>query len=294
MISYDEDLALLQYKGFEDFIIENLSTNSAKMPTFYSLENTFDNSAREWNWEPLVYTAGTHLIVACKLQIDGEDEDQDLYRTADGMFYADANNLISNKLKQINNELLSAGNVSKGWKAGSNLWIQEGSDKPRRAVQETGKHDFILVQAQISGGDGRVMIAPVNKNAKFYIAPEKAGEPEDQDKSLNYDELIAMFYDNVGSIGHFTKGYMYYAIPIAHNVNTYIKETSWFVLGDVGVVRNHWYDITLRSIAGLGCPVDDSSQPIIPALKADDVIPGNIETNISVRDWNYEKVIVDW
>ena len=33
---------------------------------------------------------------------------------------------------------------------------------------------------------------------------------------------------------------------------------------EVGIVRNHWYDISINSIKGLGTPVFDPTEDIVP------------------------------
>ena len=60
---------------------------------------------------------------------------------------------------------------------------------------------------------------------------------------------------NGKNISCWTDGKCYYYVDIEHFGNNGCK---------VGVVRNHWYQLTINSIAGLGTPVIDPNDPIDP------------------------------
>jgi hypothetical protein len=60
---------------------------------------------------------------------------------------------------------------------------------------------------------------------------------------------------NNKTMSQWTDGKCYYYVDVKHSdVEGY----------QVGVVRNHWYDITLNSIKGLGTPVFDPTKEIVP------------------------------
>ena len=65
----------------------------------------------------------------------------------------------------------------------------------------------------------------------------------------------------------FTNGCMYYSIPVEHFLNpNYDKEaTEPFKEGDFGVVRNHWYQVTVTDILKVGNGVFDVDEPIVPS-----------------------------
>ena len=68
-------------------------------------------------------------------------------------------------------------------------------------------------------------------------------------------------------------GYAYYYTPIKH-------------YGDaLGMVRNHWYKVSLKAITGLGTPVYDPSMIIVPERPVEqDKL--NLSAQISILSWN--------
>ena len=67
---------------------------------------------------------------------------------------------------------------------------------------------------------------------------------------------------------HYNGGMMYYNIPIEHLVkgdNTpYTEGVIDVAEAEYGVVRNHWYQVTVSSIKKLGSAVHDANEDIIP------------------------------
>ena len=65
----------------------------------------------------------------------------------------------------------------------------------------------------------------------------------------------------------FTEGRMYYSIPVEHFLNPAYKKTNPsdpFLVGDFGVVRNHFYQVTVTDIKKVGIGVFDVTEPIVP------------------------------
>lgn len=62
-----------------------------------------------------------------------------------------------------------------------------------------------------------------------------------------------------GPVDHYNGGRMYYSGSIAHQNGKSDYLTKYY-----GTVRNHWYKFTITSINGIGTPVDDPNQLIIP------------------------------
>jgi hypothetical protein len=54
-------------------------------------------------------------------------------------------------------------------------------------------------------------------------------------------------------------------------------------IGVSGVVRNHWYQMTVNSISGLGTPVADPEQAVTPQKPTED--EWYISTSINVLAW---------
>lgn len=104
------------------------------------------------------------------------------------------------------------------------------------------------------------------------------------------------------NIKKFTKGIAYYPIRIKHfgddltpwDENEYgsVRPTPSTIypgdeatrannyLGRYGVVRNNWYDVSIRSISSLGDPIIPK-----PTTKADDELDNFIQVNINILSW---------
>ncbi len=62
---------------------------------------------------------------------------------------------------------------------------------------------------------------------------------------------------------YYNSGLMYYHVPIEH-LGLSTTTTHNFATGDYGVVRNHWYDITINSIASMGRGIAQPTEVIVP------------------------------
>ena len=82
---------------------------------------------------------------------------------------------------------------------------------------------------------------------------------------------------NGGTIIGYKGGYCYYTIPIKHFLTADEGE-----LGHYGVVRNHWYQLTVSSIAGFGEP--GSNKPIIPE-EQEELKDWVVKCNININAW---------
>lgn len=129
----------------------------------------------------------------------------------------------------------------------------------------------------------------------------------------NSNDLKSVFFEIWGVADHFNHGLMYYAVPIEAltkdkqpaitgntdnpdlHFNTDVPEPSpgdnnykkfW---GYHGVVRNNWYNFTLRTINDIGIPVSDPTQPIVPNYhkKLDQV-----KVEMEILQWHVEDIDV--
>ncbi|MCF0174634.1 MAG: Mfa1 fimbrilin C-terminal domain-containing protein [Bacteroidales bacterium] len=95
----------------------------------------------------------------------------------------------------------------------------------------------------------------------------------------------------------FNEGRMYYSIPIEHNLDPLADPSHhWYdkdprtVVGDYGVVRNHFYSLTIKSVTGLGHGVYDPDVRIVPS---DDVSSFYLGADIHVLSWQKVSQDVD-
>lgn len=260
--------------------------------TLYSLENTYDDRSSKL-YKYGYFSAGTHLLVACRLVIDGVPAGTDLYRDQNEIFYANAEQLLQTKLTLLNEKALPGGNsginilhtnwlghekinaylTSISWPVDSRLYVRHsGSNSDVLAAWS----DFTLIPAEMTGSDGMVLIAPRLTTDRFFINSDSASQ------EIEANELISLFHKLMGAIDHYRAGAMYYPAPIGHNAATNADASST-QLGSVGVVRNHEYRVNVNSVSQPGRPVDLHDQPIIPML---DTKRDYIDVSIRILDWH--------
>lgn len=189
------------------------------------------------------------------------------------------------------------------WNEGSYLWIGEDRDGGRTYRRATA-NDLTLIPGEISGGDGQCLIAPaeevMGENFRYYLAPASQNSDQviDLDPGIDgktkiveisYNHLVALIHKVIGPIDVFTEGKMYYSVPVPHVAQTFVEsaptkaEETWRTLGNVGVVRNNWYEFTVEEISGIGTPVHDLNQPIVPVM---DVRRSYINLGVRLIDWH--------
>ncbi|MCH5237272.1 MAG: Mfa1 fimbrilin C-terminal domain-containing protein [Muribaculaceae bacterium] len=289
----------LNYKTYNDF--------EGKKGNLYSLENTYDDTD-ELLGPRGYFSAGTHLIVVGKIKLNNYNDGTDLYYDQNSIFYTNPSDLFTSKLEILNKiilrdgvhgmrvldvnwlrdpnynwdeelddeELDKEGMKILSWDPGSILWVKVNNSTIRPAEPE----DFRFIPAEIAGGDGSLLIAPNKHITQVYLAPTKDACTNTSEISCN--DLISLIHKQIGSIDHFKDGMVYYAAPIPH-----FKETAGEVvsttLGHTGCVRNQWYEITVNSMQGVGRPVDQADQPIIPT---EEVKRSYLNLTVEIKQWH--------
>ena len=300
--SHDDDGNLAGFSSRNSkYYLNYVSLNSIidKKSVMYPLENTYNDSdptPGSYLGDRGYFSAGTHLLVACRLKIDNLADGTDLYRDQHGYFYTNPATLLSTKLMIMQNKILSGGNsglrvlnadwfnhapnslsdlTTISWNAGDKLQISEDG-----VLREMTYEDLTFIPAELAGGDGQLLIAPLNRDAEYFIG----------EKSLNffnevgcsYNMVVSLFHKEMGAIDHFKDGLMYYPTAIPHNAQT-IAEMQWDRVGDLGVVRNNWYRFTINGVTAPGIPVDQPDQPIIPMM---DVKRNYLNVTVNVAKWH--------
>ena len=87
---------------------------------------------------------------------------------------------------------------------------------------------------------------------------------------------------------HYNGGMMYYNIPIEHlrtqaTAGVYTEGEVDVEEGEYGVVRNHYYKITVNSISKLGAAVHDATEEIVP--DADENVTYCVGATINILSW---------
>ncbi len=118
---------------------------------------------------------------------------------------------------------------------------------------------------------------------------------EEATKMLNYGDKDSAEtgYDNTLAL-YYVSGQMYYTIPIEHLNNTAkynnIDGTKCSE-GDYGVVRNHYYNVTVNSIKNLGAAVYDPDEKIIPNDKVNQKY--FLSAKVNILSWKLVNQTVD-
>lgn len=103
-------------------------------------------------------------------------------------------------------------------------------------------------------------------------------------QTTTYDAANNLLKNTMGEVKIWNSGYTYYYFDIQH-----LGSTDG--IGEFGVVRNHIYDTTINSLGGLGTPVYDPSEKIIPEKpKNDDTM---IAAEIRILKWRIVKKGID-
>lgn len=111
----------------------------------------------------------------------------------------------------------------------------------------------------------------------------------------NYNEVNKQLL-SVGYMSKFNNGRAFFSVPIRHlafNSANYDNATGlydWANLkaGELGVVRNHVYNLTISSIKGLGTGLRSDDQPIVPAKEEANQY---VAVRLNVLSWN---IVPSW
>lgn len=258
---YDEKTATLNYITYNDLKV-GINGNA------YCRENTNDPEVLGKNF------SGTVTSVLLKAQVtDKEGNAVTLYNFA-GSLYDEANY----KAAALNSFEASTTN---------RIWKKTVSGGNTTYTKVTADDLSVVISA-----DGYAHVEL--KEASNYCFG--AGETSTKDattaeinKLLNGDEAYKY---NTGC-SFYKEGMMYYNIPIEHLLDDGKYNDSDYVQkeGNYGVVRNHYYIITVNSIRNLGKAVNVPDERIIP--NDDDVKNYFVAAKINVLSWKVVRQSVD-
>lgn len=124
-------------------------------------------------------------------------------------------------------------------------------------------------------------------------------EPEDTDENKTKNasflaSLNSLLWQEVGSVRGYYKGHAYFYIPIKHlgfddlsgqeeeNPNSADFDWTEAKSGAFGIVRNHFYNIEVTGIKGVGSGIPSADIPIVPPLDDEDYY---IAARINILNW---------
>lgn len=152
----------------------------------------------------------------------------------------------------------------------SQLKLDEVSVDSSRSITLTAK-DFQLANV----GNGEVFIELSDAGKKTLASDDDAliNSINDQLKSFNETAVATAYKD----------GYMYYNIPIQHRNGNGAADRDSIKEATYGVVRNHWYQISINSVSTLGKGIYDPEEPIIVNDKDQQFY--YIGANVNILSW---------
>lgn len=125
--------------------------------------------------------------------------------------------------------------------------------------------DFALMSAD----DANAAVAAGQEVTTYH--PNVSSAP------VSGDPIDDVFYRYADKAEVRANGDTYYYTTIRHLATDPTK------LGYFGVVRNHWYQVSINSLAGFGTPVFDPEQPIVPITPSDE--NSYMAAQINVLQW---------
>ncbi len=149
------------------------------------------------------------------------------------------------------------------------------------------ENPFDLVPAEITNGDGRVLLG-LKEGWTIEIKGTEGGATLLTLDNVKFKSASLTFFSEPAD--YYKNGRMYYYAPIRHARVTVDVSPSEYKTGDIGVVRNHWYRITVNSVLKPGIPVADPEQPIIPNIDPADQYLG---LEVGIVPWHVVDQSVD-
>lgn len=272
-----------------DYFPFDAIAGSLRSDSKYGIENTFDPEGLGATLEDDGHLrVGTHILLAAQLLIEGVDKnvyengrigaghlltgssETDTVTTKyyDGAQFLSEKAMIKRAVYNLINQIYGEkGHTIKidGQEFTYASALETFYNASGRSITLDNALDYFeLVGAQIKGGDGWVTIAP-KKDVSIHIYYRDNGTY--RRKEIPEEHLKQLIADLVAPVRAYTNGRMYYAIPVLHEKQFDANgkfDASVLEIGDVGVVRNHWYRVTVGKLNALGTPVHDPGQPIIP------------------------------
>ncbi len=185
------------------------------------------------------------------------------------------------KMKDLVLDMMKAG--------GNEFWTVESQTETETKYREIGKSDIEFTTFYDSADETKphryYAKAGLTKAAKglTWYKHDLSKETSEAWKGTELNDILKGFEH----IKIWNNGKTYYYLDIPH-LGTKGSDTEF------GVVRNHVYDITIDGIYGLGTPVYDPGQKIIPEkVDPDDVY---IAAQVNILSWRLvnKNVTLDW
>ncbi len=137
--------------------------------------------------------------------------------------------------------------------------------------------------SNVKGWEGFAELNYTTDNAPTFVKydPDAEGADANGYVEVTMDQINTALLDKAFRALKWTEGMCYYFVDIEH----FGKETvDGEVVNRKGIIRNHIYDLNLKSLSGLGVPVFDPSKEIIPEKPGEDKL-FYLAAEINILKW---------
>ncbi len=135
----------------------------------------------------------------------------------------------------------------------------------------------------VKGWEGFAKLKYTEADAPTFVKydPTAAGADANGYVEVTMDQINTVLLDKAFRALKWTEGKCYYFVDIEH----FGKETvDGEVVNRKGIIRNHIYNLNLKSLSGLGVPVFDPSKEIIPEKPGEDKL-FYLAAEINILKW---------
>lgn len=225
------------YNGNEGLSYTSYTESKVALGTpQYCMENTM--TADYANLEN-----STFLILVGYYKVkDSEGSDVDLTVASDGYLYMYAGTAyMADDLKRRLLDQAADDELA---------WVEDGD-----GYKQADENAYELIR---KGTNNVTLALKANTGTTYYT---KEGESYTEISNIeNFNNGLSTYLEYFGSVEAFKNGKAYYAKPIEHFGGTQTDDKT----GEIGVVRNHSYQITVKQVSGLGEGVFDPEEDIKP------------------------------
>ena len=255
----------------------------------YCAENTNTKTVLE---SQNFHAAATEILLAAKI-VDDKGNPVELFRY-DNVLY-DRANYLNRLFAKVNPNI---------WKITSTTTEGEGDNAETKTDYKQISVEDVL-ETIVNENDGKVSVTfnVKESSTKWYTKNANNGYDEIADVETVLDSAFKALFDKEKDseqpayvlADHYNGGMMYYNIPIEHlrlgDGTPYTNGKINVAEAEYGVVRNHWYQVTINKIENLGSAVHDPNEDIIPTK--DENVRYYVAARINVLSWKVVQQGVD-
>ncbi len=137
--------------------------------------------------------------------------------------------------------------------------------------------------SDVKGWEGFAELNYTTDNAPTFVKydPAATGADENGYVSVTMDQINTALLDKAFRALKWTEGMCYYFVDIEHFGEETVDGAK---VKRKGIIRNHIYDLNLKSLSGLGVPVFDPNKEIIPEKPGEDKL-FYLAAEINILKW---------